>query len=314
MNKIYLITGGCGFIGSHIIDELLQIKDCIIVNIDKMGVGSMLENIKDSVVNYFIDINSEDIFNIFERYRPDYVIHCAAESHVDRSIEDPMLFIDSNVRGSTMILEAVKRYVPNSRVVHVSTDEVYGHLKIEDLPFTEKSAISPRSPYSASKASSDMIAFAYNETYGLNITVTRCCNNYGPRQNYEKLIPTILKCLKSGEKIPVYGDGKNIREWIYVKDHAKALVEILHNHSNVKLRNIYGKELLNNLQLINYIIKEFLGYSDYNLNDYIKFVDDRKGHDFKYAMSSLFDDVESLKNQINFSDGIMDTIKYYSNK
>lgn len=206
MSKV-LVTGGCGFIGSHVIDELLidnNVKE--IINIDKLGVGSDINNVAvDSrITNCYIDICNDEIYNIFEKHKPEYIIHLAAESHVDRSIANPLSFVNSNVMGTGNILEGMRRYVPKARMVHVSTDEVYGHLHHDDPPFSEACPADPRSPYSASKAGSDMLAFSYRNTYGLDITVTRCCNNYGPRQHGEKLIPTILRSLIQGKKIPVY--------------------------------------------------------------------------------------------------------------
>jgi dTDP-glucose 4,6-dehydratase len=314
----YFITGGCGFIGSHIIDVLLDsFENILIINIDKLGVGSDINNVrKDSrVINHYVDICDEKIFSIFKEYTPDYVIHCAAESHVDRSISDPIAFVDSNVKGTANILECVRRFAPSARMVHVSTDEVYGHLHQDDPPFTELSQIDPRSPYSASKAGSDMLAFSYRNTYNLDITVTRCCNNYGPRQHSEKLIPTIIRSIVEGKQVPVYGDGQNIREWIYVTDHAHALIEILHKQSARRLYNIYGVTTISNLviidTIINALVKLYPQYKRDSKESYIKFVKDRDGHDFKYAMSSIYDEVDSLKRQNNFNEGIITTLLYY---
>lgn len=316
--KIYLVTGGYGFIGSCIINHLLEAyKNIRIVNIDKLGTGSDINNLKkDSrLINYIVDLCDESLISIYKKYSPDYIIHCAAESHVDRSISDPLSFINSNVVGTAKLLECMRQFTPNSRMVHVSTDEVYGHLSLEDPPFTEESNIDPRSPYSASKAGSDMLAFSYRNTYNLDITVTRCCNNYGPRQHNEKLIPTIIKSITENKKIPVYGDGSNIREWIYVEDHAKSIVEILHKEQARKLYNVYGTETLSNMDIIKLIIEQLVElYPEYKRNkfeDYIEFVEDRKGHDFRYAMSTIYDEVESLKHQNNFSEGIKNTILYY---
>lgn len=323
MNKdTYLVTGGCGFIGSHVIDELLkETKVKKIINIDKLGVGSDINNVAtDSrVINFYIDICDEEIFNIFKKYQPGYIIHLAAESHVDRSITDPLSFISSNVVGTGNILECMKKYVPRARMVHVSTDEVYGHLHHDDPPFIEDTPVNPRSPYSASKAGSDMLAFSYRTTYDLDITVTRCCNNYGPRQHDEKLIPTIFRTLHYDKKVPVYGDGKNLREWIYVSDHAKALLEILHIENSKSLYNIWGAERFQNIDLIKKIIKHLINVNErydrgYLIDNYIEYVADRPGHDLCYKMSSYYNNIKSLKNQINFDDGIIKTLIYYKSK
>jgi dTDP-glucose 4,6-dehydratase len=323
MNKdTYLVTGGCGFIGSHVIDELLKDKKIKkIINIDKLGVGSDINNVAadDRVVNYYVDICNEEIYSIFKKHKPGYIIHLAAESHVDRSISDPLSFVHSNVIGTGKILECVRNIVPEARMVHVSTDEVYGHLYPEDEPFTENTPLDPRSPYSASKAGSDVLALSYRNTYKANITVTRCCNNYGPRQHSEKLIPTVIQTLHGGKKIPVYGNGENIREWIYVTDHAKALIEILHKENSNSVYNIYGYRRIQNIKLINEIIVELINrdkkYSrGYEIEDYVEFVADRPGHDLCYKMSSIYDDIAALKQQENFNAGLAKTISYYKSK
>jgi dTDP-glucose 4,6-dehydratase len=308
-----MVTGGAGFIGSHIVDELLKIEGSMVINIDKMGIGSDHKNLRDSALNYYKDISDVSVLDIFQIYKPDYIIHCAAESHVDRSISSPMGFVESNVVGTANILEGMRRYAPNARMVHISTDEVYGHLGQNDSPFNELSNMDPRSPYSASKAGSDMLAFSYRETYGLDITVTRCCNNYGPRQHSEKLIPTILRSLKNSKLIPIYGDGKNIREWIYVEDHVNAILEILHNHNQKKLYNIYGTARTTNLDMVHAILVGVLGddITTEKVLDYVNFVADRPGHDFRYAMSTIYTEVESLTRQRDFKDGILQTIKHY---
>jgi dTDP-glucose 4,6-dehydratase len=323
MNKnIYLVTGGCGFIGSHVIDELLKDSSIEkIINIDKLGVGSDINNVAADarVVNYYIDICNEEIYNIFKKHKPGYIIHLAAESHVDRSISDPLSFVNSNVIGTGNVLECIRKYVPAARMVHVSTDEVYGHLNFDDEPFLETTPLDPRSPYSASKAGSDVLALSYSNTYNMDITVTRCCNNYGPRQHSEKLIPTVFRTLHEGKKIPVYGNGENIREWIYVTDHAKALIEILHKENSNPVYNIYGYRRIQNIKLINEIIVELINsdkkYSrGYEIEDYVEFVADRPGHDLCYKMSSIYDDITTLKQQEKFNTGLAETISYYKLK
>jgi dTDP-glucose 4,6-dehydratase len=313
----YLLTGGCGFIGSYVIEQLLKNTDNIIINVDKMGAGSSVNNVSkdERVTNYFVDICDERIFSIFEASRPDYIVHLAAESHVDRSIVDPIGFVESNVNGTVNIIEGMRRFAPKARMVHVSTDEVYGHLKIGEVPFTELTHLDPRSPYSASKASSDLLALSYRSTYGLDITVTRCCNNYGPRQDNEKLIPTIIRSIVLGKKVPMYGSGLNIREWIHAEDHAKALLYVLHHLPRQRVYNLYGTEEINNITIINTIVDEIVKqYPEYKResNEYIESVKDRQGHDFRYAMSTVNDDVIPLHKQRNFfKQGIPEVVKYY---
>lgn len=322
MNKdTYLVTGGCGFIGSHVIDELLKdSKVKKIINIDKLGVGSDINNVANDprVINYYIDICDEELHNIFKKHRPGYIIHLAAESHVDRSISDPLSFVHSNVIGTGNILECVRSIVPEARMVHVSTDEVYGHLNFNDEPFFETTPLDPRSPYSASKAGSDVLALSYRNTYNTDITVTRCCNNYGPRQHDEKLIPTVLRTLLSGKKVPVYGNGENMREWIFVIDHAKALIEVLYMSNSKPIYNIYGKRREQNLKLITSIIEEINIDSKhskgYEIEDYVEFVADRPGHDLCYKMSSIYNDIDALRHQENFNTGLAKTISYYKLK
>ena len=315
----YVVTGGCGFIGSYVIQELLKSKEkgLFIYNIDKMGVGSSEENIvKDKrVQNLFIDISNDEHWRLhmanpldFIDKNIDYVIHLAAESHVDRSIDNPLEFVDSNLKGTANVLELVRKH--RARMVHVSTDEVYGHLERDDPPFTEESPLAPRSPYSATKAGSDLLVQSYIETFGIDASITRCCNNYGPRQGDEKLIPTVIRSIVKGDKIPVYGTGENIREWIHAEDHAKAIIEVLLTGEE-QLYNIPGSGTYTNVKLINIIIQMIeLFYPEYKREkkEYIEFVKDRAGHDFKYELSTK-PDLQAVKDQKSFS--IEETIKYY---
>jgi len=318
----YVVTGGCGFIGSYVMKELLKSKDdnIFIYNIDKMGVGSSEENIieDERVQNHFIDISNDEHWRLnmanpleFISKQVDYVIHLAAESHVDRSIDNPLSFVNSNLVGTAKILELVRKH--KCRMVHVSTDEVYGHLGKDDPPFTEESPIAPRSPYSATKAGSDLLVQSYIETFNLNAAITRCCNNYGPRQGDEKLIPTVIRSIVSGNKIPVYGKGDNIREWIHAEDHAKAIIEVALKGKE-SLYNVAGNLVINNLDLIKRIIKGVeLQYPNFKRKnkDYIEFVADRKGHDFKYQLTSKHN-LKAVKKQSKFSLG--KTVKYYVEK
>ena len=315
----YVITGGCGFIGSYVIKELLKSedKDLYIYNIDKMGIGSSPENVVEDerVEHHFMDIANGDAWRLhmsnpldFITEDVDYVIHLAAESHVDRSIDNPLEFVDSNLKGTANVLELVRKH--RARMVHVSTDEVYGHLQRDDPPFTEESPLAPRSPYSATKAGSDLLVQSYIETFGIDASITRCCNNYGPRQDDEKLIPTVIRSIVKGDKIPVYGTGENIREWIHAEDHAKAIIEALVTGGE-QLYNIPGSGTYTNIKLINIIIQMIeLFYPEYKREkkEYIEFVKDRAGHDFKYELSTKHD-LQAVKHQKKFS--IEETIKYY---
>ena len=317
----YVVTGGCGFIGSYVINHLLKSKDDIFIyNIDKMGVGSSQENVVEDkrVENHFMDIANGDAWRLhmanpldFISKNVDYVIHLAAESHVDRSIDNPLEFVNSNLRGTANVLELVRKH--KARMVHVSTDEVYGHLGKDDPPFTEDSPLAPRSPYSATKAGSDLLVQSYIETFGIDASITRCCNNYGPRQGDEKLIPTVIRSLANGNKIPVYGTGENIREWIHAEDHAKAILEVLVDDVPAKVYNIPGSLTCSNVQLIQKIIKEIDPnlHKTTSLADYIEFVQDRKGHDFKYQLSTKHD-LPAVKNQKKFN--LKSTVKYYVDK
>tara|TARA_R100001591_G_scaffold93386_1_gene99255 strand:- start:527 stop:1528 length:1002 start_codon:yes stop_codon:yes gene_type:complete len=325
----YLVTGGCGFIGSYVMKELLKRSDTDkIYQIDKMGIGSSEDNIinDDRVENYCFDLADDKLWKLhmanpfqFIDREIDYVLHLAAESHVDRSIEGPLAFIDSNVRGTANVLELVKEH--KCRMVHVSTDEVYGHLLLEESPFLENYALKPRSPYAASKASSDLIVQSYINTYNIDASITRCCNNYGPRQHTEKLIPTAINALINGKKIPVYGTGENVREWIHAEDHAKAIIEVAHD-KNKEIYNIQGSKSLTNIDLVNLIIDKLLQrYPQFKrepepelyfpFSSYIDFVEDRLGHDFRYELGTLHDKLDSVKNQRDF--GLEDTIDYYVN-
>lgn len=307
MKYNYLVTGACGFIGSHVVDELLKRDDVLrIYVLDNLAAGSNFENLsKDDRVRLMVcDIAKPNCTDDLPKI--DYILHLAAESHVDRSITDPMGFIRTNVVGTNNILELAR--TDHARMVHVSTDEVYGHLGPDDDPFTEDTCLAPRSPYSSSKASSDLIALSYGTTFNTNVSITRCCNNYGPRQHTEKLIPTVITSLKEGKKIPVYGDGKNVREWIHVVDHARAIIEVLFEGEQGGVYNIPGSCELTNLELIEKIIKATKG-KDAKVEDYIEFVEDRAGHDFRYSLSSKHQ-LASVFNQREFN--LDDTIEFYA--
>jgi len=334
-DKKILVTGGLGFIGSNFIELLMEkYKNLTIYNYDKKGVGSReLYSVKTSGLDYLTiqdnvyrwilgDLSWEDyrvdsIKNILRNNNFDYIFHFAAESHVDRSIEGPTFFIENNVMGMVNLLEGIRVYQPKTRIINISTDEVYGHLGLNDEPFTEDSPFAPRSPYAASKASADLIANSYVSTYGLDIVTTHCCNNFGPHQGDEKFIPTIIRHLVNGTKIPVYGEGKNVREWIYVEDHNKALLEIADGGTSGERYNIGSGCELSNIKMISNILKI---YSP-NIPDYafenemlfnISFVEDRKGHDFRYAIKSknYYNDFKMR----NFEDALRETVYHYTSK
>ena len=305
----YVVTGGAGFIGSHVIDELLKRDDINkIFVIDKLGMGSDMDNIADDerVKFVFEDIASDRAYEDLPGI--DYILHLAAESHVDRSITDPLACVTSNVMGTAKILELAR--VDKARLVHISTDEVYGHLQLDDPAFTEDTKLAPRSPYSATKAGSDLLVQSYITTFDINASITRCCNNYGPRQACEKLIPTVIGKLLKGEPIPIYGNGQNIREWIHVTDHAKAIIEVLHTGHTDTVYNIPGSCHLTNLEMVDEIIRHVIFHKP-EINPSIEFVEDRAGHDFKYSVSTKHS-LKSVRDQRIFD--LTDTVKYYLKK
>ena len=311
--KKLLVTGGAGFIGGNFIHYILKhYPHYKIYNLDALTYAGDLTkhfHIENNPHYTFIQANIIDyeiILSLFHQYKFDYVIHFAAESHVDRSIQDPSIFVKTNVVGTQNLLEAA-RQVGISKFIHVSTDEVYGELDFDPTTFfTEETPLQPNSPYSASKAASDLLVRAYSETYGLPVNITRCSNNYGPYQYPEKLIPlTITKVLK-GEKVSIYGDGKNIRDWLHVYDHCKAIDLIMHKGIVGDVYNIGGHNELTNLEVVQKIIYA-LGKSQ----QLITFVPDRLGHDKRYAIDPS--KLESLgwKPTYSFDTGIVQTIEWY---
>lgn len=333
--RTYLVTGGAGFIGSNYIQYMFRKygKNIRIINIDVLTYAGNLENLK-SVENYenytFIraDIcDSDAIRKIFKENDIDRVVHFAAESHVDRSILNPEVFVRTNVLGTLVMLNAAKEawelpdgtYKENKRFLHVSTDEVYGSLEEDGTYFYETTPIDPHSPYSASKASSDMLVKAYIDTYKFPANITNCSNNYGPYQFPEKLIPLIINNALQGKKLPVYGDGKNVRDWLYVDDHAKAIDMVQESGRLGERYNIGGHNEKQNIEIINIILEtllEVLPDSDprkANVSkDLITYVTDRKGHDRRYAIAP-----DKIKAEIGwypetmFAEGIKKTIKWY---
>lgn len=332
--KTYLVTGGSGFIGSNYIHYMFEkYQDNIhIINLDYLTYAGNPENLSsiENRSNYtFIkeDVcNKDAIHNIFQKYDIDRVVHFAAESHVDRSIRNPQVFVNTNVMGTLNLLDAAKcawetedGYKEDKKYLQVSTDEVYGSLDEEGGYFYETTPIDPHSPYSASKASSDMLVKSYIDTFHFPANITRCSNNYGPYQFPEKLIPLMINNALLGKKLPIYGDGKNVRDWLYVKDHAKAIDMVMEKGKLGEVYNVGGHNEKQNIEIVNLIIKtlsELLPDNDPrqgHLNqDLIQYVEDRKGHDRRYAIAP-----DKIKAEIGwepetmFAEGIRLTIQWY---
>ncbi|MGF7399131.1 dTDP-glucose 4,6-dehydratase [Thermoanaerobacterium thermosaccharolyticum] len=306
-----LVTGGAGFIGSNFIKYMLEKhKDYKIINLDKLTYAGNLENLKDveNNANYtFVkgDITDRKIVEKIFSDGIDYVVNFAAESHVDRSIEDPGIFLKTNVLGTQVLLDAAKKYGVQ-KYLQVSTDEVYGSLG-ETGYFTEQTSLSPNSPYSASKASADLLVRAYHHTFGLPVNITRCSNNYGPYQFPEKLIPLMIINALHGKELPVYGDGLNVRDWLYVEDHCRAIDLVLHKGKIGEVYNVGGNNEKANIEIVRLILKE-LGKSE----SLIKYVKDRPGHDRRYAIDSTKIQKElGWKPIYNFDEGMKKTIRWY---
>lgn len=333
--KIYLVTGGCGFIGSNYIRYMFNKygKAIQIINLDKLTYAGNPANLSDMEKSYNYKFIKGDICDrtivrrIFQQYDIDRVVHFAAESHVDRSIKSPEVFVVTNVLGTLMLLDAAKEaweispgeYKMDKKFLHVSTDEVYGSLEEDGTYFYETTAYAPHSPYSASKASSDMLVKSYIDTYHFPANITNCSNNYGPYQFPEKLIPLVINNALGGKSIPIYGDGRNIRDWLYVEDHAKGIDMVQEQGRLYETYNIGGHNEKRNIEIVQTIIEillEMLPDSDVRRanvsQDLITFVEDRKGHDRRYAIAP-----DKIKEEIGwypetkFQDGIRKTIKWY---
>lgn len=314
MSKNILVTGAAGFIGANFAEFFVnKHPEYNVIVLDKLTYAGNLDNLKkviDKITFVKGDIcEYEFVKDLFEKYKIDGVIHFAAESHVDNSIKNPFIFTHTNVIGTHTLLEVAKQVWgegSSNKFVHISTDEVYGTLGEEGY-FTETTPINPNSPYSASKASSDLIARAYFETFKMNVSITNCSNNYGPYQHHEKLIPHMIKLAMNNEKLPVYGNGKNIRDWLYVEDHCEAIDMVFHNGRAGERYNIGGHNEKRNIDIVKLILKH-LNKSE----DLIEFVEDRKGHDYRYAI-----DPTKIKNELGwepktkFEDGIIKTIDWY---
>ena len=316
MKKI-LITGGAGFIGANFVHYILnKYDDYKVFNLDKLTYAANLDNLSsiENNNNYIfikVDIcNKEFIENLFKKENFDIVVNFAAESHVDRSISDPSIFINTNVVGTQILLDACKKYNV-SRFHQVSTDEVYGDLPLDrsDLLFNENNNINPSSPYSASKASADLIVKAYYKTFNLPVTISRCSNNYGKFQHEEKLIPLMIKRALNNDKLPVYGNGLNVRDWLHVYDHCSAIDLIIHEGKVGEIYNVGGNNEKSNIEIVKEILAT-LGKSE----ELIYYVKDRKGHDLRYAINSL-----KLQNELNWKpkysldEGLKETINWYKN-
>ncbi|CUB16206.1 dTDP-glucose 4,6-dehydratase [Bacillus safensis] len=314
MTKSYLITGGAGFIGLNFVKLLLQDADVRLTVFDKLTYASHPEEMDELLkLSHFRFIQGDitlqhELDQAFDEVY-DAIIHFAAESHVDRSIESAEPFIQTNVLGTYRMLEAVLKGKAK-KLIHISTDEVYGDLEPDDPAFTEQTPLSPNNPYSASKASSDLLVKSYIHTHQLPAMITRCSNNYGPYQHEEKLIPTIIRKAVNGENIPIYGDGQQIRDWLYVEDHARAVKQVLEMGTAGQVYNIGGGNEKTNLDLTKTILSQ-LGIS----HDQIAFIQDRKGHDRRYAI-----DASKLKGELgwtqetSFEEGIEKTINWYRAK
>ena len=301
------ITGGAGFIGSNFAHYLSDRWEDIIV-LDKLTYAGNADNLSPlNIPIKGVDISYENrLEELFKQYKPKYIFHFAAETHVDNSINDVHPFIDSNIIGTVNLLNLSVKY-DIERFHHISTDEVYGSLKWYDQSFTEMTAYDPLNPYSASKAASDHFVQAYNNTYGLPTFITNCSNNYGPRQHLEKLIPKTITNILEGKKIPVYGVGENIRDWIYVEDHCAGIFNVFNNGKVGEKYNIGGECEVTNNDLVKTIIK-MMNASE----DLIEYVDDRPGHDLRYSISNA-----RIKSELNFSpkysleEGLSKTIDWY---
>ena len=318
MNKNIIVTGGLGFIGSNLIDLLIS-KKYSVINLDKVSYSSNFYNLKEHKNNTkykFIkcDLNSKKILNILLKYKPICIFNLAAETHVDRSIDGPKNFINSNVLGTFNLLEAFKTFSSkhNSKLVHISTDEVYGDILKGRSD--ENYSYKPSSPYAASKAASDHLVYSYIRTYKIPAIISNCSNNYGPKQHPEKLIPKLIYNIINNKELPIYGKGKNSREWLHVKDHCMALFKVFEKGKIGEFYNIGSNKNLNNIQITKALIKIAKNFIAIGHRVKIKFIADRPGHDQRYALNSnKIKKKLKWKPQIKFDNGLKETFLWYLN-
>tara|TARA_Y100000590_G_scaffold229380_1_gene258760 strand:- start:46061 stop:47125 length:1065 start_codon:yes stop_codon:yes gene_type:complete len=329
-----LITGGAGFIGSALVRHIINNTKDIVINVDKLTYAGNLESLSsiDSSNRYHFEkidiLDKEKIDILFEKYKPNAVMNLAAESHVDRSIDSPAAFMDTNILGTFTLLECARKYWNDLndqdkdcfRFHHISTDEVYGDLELSDPAFNEDNPYKPSSPYSASKASSDHLVRAWHKTYGLPIVITNCSNNYGPFHFPEKLIPLMIINALNGKPLPIYGTGDQIRDWLYVEDHAKALYKVLKKGGIGETYNIGGGNEVTNLEVVSKIcdvLEQLSASKPNNVRKYkelITYVEDRPGHDFRYAIDPSKINTElGWSPEESFDSGIFKTVEWYLN-
>ena len=305
-----VITGAAGFIGSNLLHNLIDIYDSEIVVIDYLTDASDVGNVPEFVTLYPVDIADRyTVDEIFDKHRPEYVFHLAAESHVDNSIEDCIPFVETNVIGTINLMNSSLEY-DVKKFMHISTDEVYGSLDEYDPSFTENTPYDPQNPYSASKASSDHFVKAYVNTHNLPAVITNCSNNFGPRQSSEKFIPKAITNLLRGQKVTVYGEGREIRDWLYVQDHCEALIEVWKKSGIGENYNIGGGTELNNLA----VVSKILTYMKKDYSD-IEFVKNRPGHDFRYSIDCQKIEKDlGWKSRFDFDRALIETIEWYENR
>lgn len=311
-----LVTGGAGFIGSNFIRRALSEIDDIIINLDCLTYAADKNNMPKHVRHDFFkaDIRNKEDVEQFIKQQPKTIFHFAAESHVDNSITGPEVFVDTNVKGTFNLLEAIRKYSQDTLFIHISTDEVYGSLGVDDPSFTETSPYRPNSPYSASKAASDLLVRSYHETYGLKTIITNCSNNYGPYQNKEKLIPKVITNALQDLPIPIYGNGENVRDWIHVDDHCDALLHLMHKGSIGQSYNIGAGTETTNIDLVNYICNSLnlIKPRTKKYNENIEFVKDRLGHDLRYSIDNTKLRELGWRPKVGFEVGLYHTIKFYT--